>query len=422
MRKEEWDEEKKEQVLKDEFEAINQASALWSRSKSEVSEEQYTEFYKHLSHDYEGPLCYSHNRVEGRSEFTQLLYVPAHAPFDLWDRNKRGGIQLYVKRVFIMDDAEQLMPTYLRFVTGVIDSTDLPLNVSREILQESRDVKVIRESSTKRVISMLEELANSEDTAKLEKYRTFWTEFGQVLKEGIGEDQGNQERLAKLLRFASTHTDTAEQTTSLSDYIGRMKEGQDAIFYVTGETFNAAKNSPHLEIFRKKGVEVLLLSDRVDEWMLSFMPEFEGKKLTSVAKGGLDLGQLADEAEKKEQESTEKEFKDLLEKMKAALSDKAKDVRVTFRLTDSPACLVADENELSGNLLRMLKAAGQEAPSTKPILEINPEHPLVLKLKYDDAAFDEWANLLFDQALLAEGGHLSDPASFVKRMNKMLLG
>jgi molecular chaperone HtpG len=422
MRKEEWDEEKKEQVLKDEFEAINQASALWSRSKSEVSEEQYTEFYKHLSHDYEGPLCYSHNRVEGRSEFTQLLYVPAHAPFDLWDRNKRGGIQLYVKRVFIMDDAEQLMPTYLRFVTGVIDSTDLPLNVSREILQESRDVKVIRESSTKRVISMLEELANSEDTAKLEKYRTFWTEFGQVLKEGIGEDQGNQERLAKLLRFASTHTDTAEQTTSLSDYIGRMKDGQDAIFYVTGETFNAAKNSPHLEIFRKKGVEVLLLSDRVDEWMLSFMPEFEGKKLTSVAKGGLDLGQLADEAEKKEQESTEKEFKDLLEKMKTALSEKAKDVRVTFRLTDSPACLVADENELSGNLLRMLKAAGQEAPSTKPILEINPEHPLVLKLKYDDAAFDEWANLLFDQALLAEGGHLSDPASFVKRMNKMLLG
>jgi molecular chaperone HtpG len=422
MRKEEWDEEKKEQVLKEEFEAINQASALWSRSKSEVSEEQYTEFYKHLSHDYEGPLCYSHNRVEGRSEFTQLLYVPAHAPFDLWDRNKRGGIQLYVKRVFIMDDAEQLMPTYLRFVTGVIDSTDLPLNVSREILQESRDVKVIRESSTKRVLSMLEELANSDDAAKLEKYRTFWTEFGQVLKEGIGEDQGNQERLAKLLRFASTHSDTAEQTTSLSDYIGRMKEGQDAIFYVTGETFNAAKNSPHLEIFRKKGVEVLLLSDRVDEWMLSFMPEFEGKKLTSVAKGGLDLGQLADEAEKKEQESTEKEFKDLLEKMKAALSDKAKDVRVTFRLTDSPACLVADENELSGNLLRMLKAAGQEAPSTKPILEINPEHPLVLKLKYDDAAFDEWANLLFDQALLAEGGHLSDPASFVKRMNKMLLG
>ena len=422
MRKEEWDEEKKEQVLKEGFEAINQASALWSRSKSEVSEEQYTEFYKHLSHDFEGPLCYSHNRVEGRSEFTQLLYIPAHAPFDLWDRNKRGGIQLYVKRVFIMDDAEQLIPTYLRFVTGVIDSTDLPLNVSREILQESRDVKVIRESSTKRVLSMLEDLANSDDSAKQEKYRSFWTEFGQVLKEGIGEDQGNQERLAKLLRFASTHSDTAEQTTALSDYIGRMKEGQDAIFYVTGETFNAAKNSPHLEIFRKKGVEVLLLSDRVDEWMLSFMPEFEGKKLTSVAKGGLDLGQLADEAEKKEQESTEKEFKVLLEKMKTALSEKAKDVRVTFRLTDSPACLVADENELSGNLLRMLKAAGQEAPSTKPILEINPDHPLVLKLKHDDSAFDEWANLLFDQALLAEGGHLSDPASFVKRMNKMLLG
>jgi molecular chaperone HtpG len=422
MKKEEWDEEKKETVIKDELETINQASALWARSKSEITDEQYIEFYKHVSHDYQDPLSWTHNRVEGRSEYTQLLYLPKNAPFDLWDRNKRGGIKLYVKRVFIMDDAEQLMPIYLRFVKGVIDTNDLPLNVSREILQESRDVKVIREGSTKRVLGMLEELANSEDTAKLEKYRTFWTEFGQVLKEGIGEYQGNQERLAKLLRFASTHSDTAEQTTSLSDYIGRMKEGQDAIFYVTGETFNAAKNSPHLEIFRKKGVEVLLLSDRVDEWMLSFMPEFEGKKLTSVAKGGLDLGQLADEAEKKEQESTEKEFKDLLEKMKAALSDKAKDVRVTFRLTDSPACLVADENELSGNLLRMLKAAGQEAPSTKPILEINPEHPLVLKLKYDDAAFDEWANLLFDQALLAEGGHLSDPASFVKRMNKMLLG
>ena len=421
MRKEEWDEEKKEQIIKDEFESINQASALWSRSKSEITEDQYDEFYKHLSHDFEKPLTYSHNRVEGRSEFTQLLYIPAHAPFDLWDRNKRGGIKLYVKRVFIMEDAEQLMPAYLRFVTGVIDSVDLPLNVSREILQESRDVKIIRESSTKRVLSMLEDLANSEDEAKRGKYLIFWKEFGQVLKEGVGEDQVNQERLLKLLRFSSTTTDSMDQTVSLADYISRLKEGQDKIYYVTGETFNAAKNSPHLEIFRKKGVEVLLLSDRVDEWMLSFVQEFEGKQLISVAKGGLDLDSLADESEKKEHEETEKQFKELLDRMKVSLVDKAKDVRVTFRLTDSPACLVADENELSGNLLRMLKAAGQQAPDSKPILEINPEHPLLLKLKYDDSQFDEWSNILFDQALLAEGGHLSDPAGFVKRINQLLL-
>lgn len=421
MHKEEWDEEKKEQVIKDELESINQSSALWARSKSEITEEQYDEFYKHLSHDYQNPLCYSLNRVEGRSEFTQLLFVPARAPFDLWDRNKRGGIKLYVKRVFIMDDAEQLMPMYLRFVTGVIDSVDLPLNVSREILQESRDVKVIRESSTKRVLSMLEELANSDDEIKKEKYKTFWTQFGQVLKEGIGEDQANQERILKLLRFASTHTDSDEQTVSLADYVSRMKEGQDKIYYVTGDTFNAAKNSPHLEIFRKKGVEVLLLCDRVDEWMLSFFTEFDGKVLASVAKGGLDLGSLSDEAEKKEHEETEKQFKDFLEKMKKVLADKVKDVRVTFRLTDSPACLIADENELSGNLLRMLKAAGQQAPDMKPILEINPEHPLLVKLKADDKQFDEWANVLFDQALLAEGGQLNDPAGFVKRINQLLL-
>ncbi len=421
MNKEEWDEEKKEQVLKDELESINQSSALWARTKSEITQEQYDEFYKHLSHDYENPLCYSLNRVEGRSEFTQLLYVPARAPFDLWDRNKRGGIKLYVKRIFIMEDAEQLMPMYLRFVTGVIDSLDLPLNVSREILQESRDVKVIRESSTKRVLSMLEELANSDDEAKKEKYRTFWSQFGQVLKEGIGEDQTNQERILKLLRFTSTATDSIEQTVSLAEYVARMKTEQDKIYYVTGETFNAAKNSPHLEIFRKKGVEVLLLSDRVDEWMLSFFTEFDGKPLASVAKGGLDLGALGDEKEKKEHEETEKGFKDLLEKMKVVLADKAKDVRVTFRLTDSPACLVADENELSGNLLRMLKAAGQQAPDMKPILEVNPEHPLLLKLKYDDKQFDEWTNVLFDQALLAEGGQLNDPAGFVKRINQLLL-
>jgi molecular chaperone HtpG len=421
MQKEEWDEGKKEQVQKDEFENINQATALWARPKSELTEEQYKEFYKHISHDFQDPLTYSHNRVEGRSEFTQLLFIPKKAGFDLWDRNKRNGIKLYVKRVFIMDDAEQLMPTYLRFVSGVIDSADLPLNVSREILQESRDVKAIRESSTKRVLGMLEDLANSEDASKKQQYAEFWQEFGQVLKEGIGEDSGNQERIAKLARFASTHSDSAEQTVSLADYVSRMKEGQDKIYYVTGDSYTAAKNSPHLEIFRKKGVEVLLLSDRVDEWMLSFFPEFEGKSLVSVAKGGLDLGALADEAEKKEQKETEEQYKDLIERMKKTLDSKVKDVRITFRLTDSPACLVADEHELSGNLLRMLKAAGQQAPDTKPILEINPQHPLVLKLKYEDKQFDDWARILFDQALLAEGGQLQDPAAFVKRINQMLL-
>ena len=422
MQKEEWDEEKKETVLKDELETINQASALWARSKNDITAEQYTEFYKHVSHDFEAPLTYTHNRVEGRSEYTQLLYIPARAPFDLWDRNKRGGIKLYVKRVFIMDDAEQLMPVYLRFTKGVIDSNDLPLNVSRELLQESRDVKVIREGSTKRVLSMLEELADSDEQDKKDKYATFWKEFGQVLKEGIGEDATNKDRIAKLLRFASTHNESDAQTTSFADYIGRLKDGQDKIYFATGESYIAAKNSPHLEIFRKKGVEVLLLTDRVDEWMLSFLTEFEGKELASVAKGGLDLGKLEDEAEKKQHEETEVQYKELVEKMKTALADKAKDVRVTFRLTDSPACLVADDNELSGNLMRMLKAAGQNAPDSKPILEINPEHPLVRRLKYEDAKFGDWSHLLFDQAMLAEGGALTDPAAFVKRMNDMLLG
>jgi len=424
MQKEEWDEEKKETVVKDEFETVNQASALWARSKSDITKEQYDEFYKHVSHDFQPPLAHTHNRVEGRSEYTQLLYVPAHAPFDLWDRNKRGGIKLYVKRVFIMDDAEQLMPVYLRFVKGVIDSNDLPLNVSREILQESRDVRVIREGSTKRVLGMLEEMANSDEQEGRDKYATFWKEFGQVLKEGIGEDATNKDRIAKLLRFASTSNDNADQTVSFEDYVGRLKEGQDKIFYVTADSHTAAKNSPHLEIFRKKGVEVLLLSDRVDEWMLSFLTEFEGKELVSVAKGGLDLGKLEDEAEKKEHEETETQYKDLVESMKGALADKAKDVRVTFRLTDSPACLVADEHELSANLVRMLKAAGQNAPDSKPILEINPNHPLVTRLKYEDAAgprFGDWAHILFDQAMLAEGGQLTDPAAFVKRMNEMLL-
>jgi molecular chaperone HtpG len=422
MHKEEWDEEKKEMIVKDELETVNQASALWARSKSDITEEQYTEFYKHVSHDFQEPLSWTHNRVEGRSEYTQLLYIPAHAPFDMWDREKRGGIKLYVKRVFIMDDAEQLMPVYLRFVKGVIDSNDLPLNVSREILQESRDVKVIREGSTKRVLGMLEELANADQQEKQDKYANFWKEFGPVLKEGIGEDSTNKERIAKLLRFASTQNDTDVQSVSFADYASRMKEGQDKIYYVTADTWMAAKNSPHLEIFRKKGVEVLLLTERVDEWMLSFLNEFDGKALVSVAKGDLDLGQLEDENEKKQKEETETDFKELVDKMKVALADKAKDVRVTFRLTDSPACLVAGENELSGNLLRMLKAAGQTAPDTKPTLEINPHHPLVQRLKYEDAKFDDWSSLLFDQALLAEGGQLSDPAGFVKKLNDMLLG
>ncbi|MGZ3237468.1 MAG: molecular chaperone HtpG [Burkholderiaceae bacterium] len=422
MQKEEWDEEKKETVIKDELETVNQASALWARNKSDITPEQYEEFYKHVSHDFQPPLTFTHNRVEGRSEYTQLLYIPAHAPFDLWDRNKRGGIKLYVKRVFIMDDAEQLMPVYLRFVKGVIDSSDLPLNVSREILQESRDVKVIREGSTKRILSLLEELVTSDDQAQKDKYTTFWKEFGQVLKEGIGEDAGNKERIAKLLRFASTHNDNDTQSTSFAEYVSRMKEGQEKIYYATGESYAAAKNSPHLEIFRKKGVEVLLLTDRVDEWMLSFLQDFEGKELVSVAKGDLDLGKLEDEKEKKQHEETEVQYKDLVEKMKTALADKAKEVRITFRLTDSPACLVADEHELSGNLLRMLKAAGQTAPDSKPILEINPDHPLVQRLKYEDGKFNDWSHILFDQAMLAEGGTLADPAGFVKRLNEMLLG
>ncbi len=422
MRKEEWDEEKKAMVLKDAFETINQASALWARSKSDVTEEQYKEFYKHVSHDFADPLTWTHNRVEGRSEYTQLLYIPTRAPFDLWDRNQRGGIKLYVKRVFIMDDAEQLMPVYLRFVKGVIDSNDLPLNVSREILQESRDVKVIREGSTKRVLGMLEELANADEQEKKDKFASFWKEFGQVLKEGIGEDATNKDRIAKLLRFASTQNDSDTQTVSFADYVSRMKDGQDKIYYVTADSWTAAKNSPHLEIFRKKGVEVLLLTDRVDEWMLSFLTEFDGKPLVSVAKGDLDLGKLEDEAEKKQKEETQAEYKDLIEKMKKALEAKAADVRVTFRLTDSPACLVAGEHELSGNLLRMLKAAGQKAPDSKPVLEINPNHPLVQRLKYEDAKFDDWSSILFDQAMLAEGGQLADPAGFVKKLNDMLLG
>ncbi|WP_374328149.1 molecular chaperone HtpG [Azonexus sp.] len=421
MKKEEWDQEKGEQVVSDEDETVNQANALWARSKSEISDEQYTEFYKHVAHDFEDPLCWTHAKVEGKQEYTQLLYIPARAPFDLWDRNARHGIKLYVRRVFIMDDAEKLMPLYLRFVRGVVDSADLPLNVSREILQESKDIDNIRSGCTRKVLAMLEGMAGSDDAAEKEKYAKFWEAFGAVLKEGIGEDFANKDKIAGLLRFASTHGDGDKQVVSLADYIGRMKEGQEKIYYVTADSFNAAKNSPHLEIFRKKGIEVLLLSDRVDEWVVGHLTEFEGKSLQSVAKGGLDLGQLEDEAEKKEAEKAADEFKELLDKVKGALGERVKEVRITHRLTDSPSCLVADEHDPSGNLARMLKAAGQPIPAAKPILEINPQHPAVLRLKYEESRFDDWAALLFEQAQLAEGGQLDDPAGFVKRINDLML-
>lgn len=421
MKKEEWSEEKKEQVVTDEDETVNQASALWTRPKSEISEEQYNEFYKHVAHDFEDPLTHVHARVEGKQEYIQLLYVPAKAPFDLFERTARHGIKLYVRRVFIMDDAEQLMPLYLRFVRGVVDSSDLPLNVSREILQQSRDIETIRGGCVKKVLGMLEALADSEDSAEKEKYAKFWKEFGRVLKEGVGEDLANKDRIAKLLRFASTHADTPEESVSLADYVGRMKEGQEKIYYVTAETFTAARNSPHLEIFRKKGIEVLLLSDRVDEWVSGHLTEFDGKHLQSVAKGGLDLGKLEDAAEKEEAEKAADEYKELLDKVKATLGDKVKDVRVTHRLTDSPSCIVADEFDIGGNLQRILKAAGQQAPASKPILEINPKHPAVQRLKFEETRFDDWANLLLEQATLAEGGSLDDPAGFVKRINDLML-
>ena len=418
MRKEEWDAEKNEQVVTDDWEKVNKAAALWARPKSEITPEQYEEFYKQISHDSQAPLAYTHNRVEGRTDYTQLLYVPAKAPFDLWNRDKRGGVKLYVKRVFIMDDAEALMPVYLRFVKGVIDSADLPLNVSRELLQESRDVKAIREGSTKRVLSMLEELANSEDAAQRDKYAAFWKDFGAVLKEGIGEDHVNHERLAKLLRFASTH---ADEGVSFADYVGRMKEGQEAIYYITADTLAAAKHSPQLEIFRKKGIEVLLLVDRVDEWMLSHLYEFDGKQLQNVARGAVDLGKLQDEEEKKQAEAASEAFKPVLEKLKEALKERAKDVRATTRLVDSPACLVVEEGDMSGHLARLLKQAGQAAPPSQPVLEVNPEHALVKRLD-GSAHFDDLANILFDQAMLAEGGQLEDPAAYVRRVNAMLVG
>ena len=396
-------------------ETVNKASALWTRPRSEISEEEYTEFYKHVGHDYEAPLAWTHNRVEGRQEYTQLLYIPSHAPFDLWDRQHRHGLKLYVRRVFIMDDAEQLLPAYLRFVRGVVDSADLPLNVSREILQESRDVDAIRAGCTKRVLSLLDDLASN----KKEKYTTFWSEFGRVLKEGVGEDPSNRDAIAKLLRFSSTRED--EESVSLADYASRMKEGQDKIYYVTAETFLAAKNSPHLEIFKKRGIEVLLLHDRVDEWLVGNLTAFEGKPLVSVARGDLDLGKIKSDEAAKEPDHEVGKYKDLLMGLKRALGEKVKDVRVSSRLTESPSCLVADEHDMGGNLARILKAAGQKVPAAKPIMEVNVDSPLIQQLRTDDGQFDEWASLLYDQALLAEGGQLEDPAGFVKRTNSLML-
>ncbi len=418
MKKEEWDADQKKMLIKDEDEQINQASALWARPKSEISDEQYQEFYKHVAHDFEPPLAWTHAKVEGRSEYTQLLYLPGRAPFDLWDREHRHGAKLYVRRVFIMDDAEQLLPAYLRFVRGVVDSNDLPLNISREILQESRDVETIRKGCVSRTLGLIEELAEKQP----EKFAAFWKEFGRVLKEGVGEDFANRERIAKLLRFSSTHDDADDQTVSLQDYVARMKDGQDKIYYVTADTHAAAKSSPHLEIFRAKGIEVLLLSDRVDEWVVSNLPEFDGKQLISVAKGALDLGKMGDE-EKLEQEKEASEHKALAERIKKELGDKVKEVRVTLRLTDSPACLVADEHAMSMNLERMLKAAGQQVPSSAPILEINTRHPIVRKMESesDEGRFGDWSSILFDQATLADGGSLEDPSSFVKRLNQLML-
>ena len=405
-------------VKTEEWETINSASALWTRNKNEISEEQYIEFYKNLSHDFDAPLAWAHNRVEGSTEYTQLLYIPAKAPHDIFTREAKAGIKLYVKRVFIMDDADHLIPNYLRFVQGVVDSADLPLNVSRELLQESRDVKTIREGNARRVLTLLDGLAKSEDEKDQEKFKTFYTEFGAVLKEGLGEDFGNRERILKLLRYATSNHD--EVSTSLADYKARMKEGQKAIYYVTADSLNAAKNSPQLELFKKKGIEVLLMSERVDEWAMNFVQEFDGTPLQNVSKGAVDLGDLQDAEEKKALEKAAEKFKPVVEKLGESLKYKTKEVRVTTRLVDSPACLVTSEGELSPQLIRMLKQAGQEVPEMKPILEINPEHPLVKKLE-GSAQFDDLANVIFDQAVIAEGGLPEDPAAYVKRINSLLL-
>ena len=450
MPKEEWKEGENDQpgemVRTDEWEQVNEANALWSRAKKDITPEQYKAFYQQISHDYADPLAWSHNKVEGNTEYTQLLYIPAKAPFDLYQRDSKRGLKLYIRRVFIMDDAEALLPQYLRFVKGVVDASDLPLNVSREILQESRDVKAIREGNTRRVLSMLEDMAkkqgeaadaaatSSDDTRDAQEsptpdYAKFYAEFGAVLKEGLGEDHANTERIAKLLRFASTTTDST--SVSLADYKARMKEGQEAIYYITADTLAAAKSSPQLEMFRKKGIEVLLMADRVDEWALNFLPEFDGTPLQSVAKGAVDLGALQDEDEKKAAQDAQEAARPLLEQLKEALKDKAEDVRATTRLVDSPACLVSQEHGMSTQLARMLKQAGQPVPNVKPVLEINPQHALLQKLQTlqgeagADAAssrFDDLAHTIFDQALLAEGGLPEDPAAYVRRVNALLAG
>ncbi len=427
MQKEVWQEEEVAEgeepkggqyVKTDEWEAINSASALWTRNKSEVTEEQYVEFYKNLTHDFEAPLAWAHNRVEGSTEYTQLLYIPSKAAGNIFTREAKAGIKLYVKRVFIMDEADNLIPNYLRFVQGVVDSADLPLNVSRELRQESRDVKAIREGNARRVLTTLDSLAKSEDAADQEKFKTFYAEFGSVIKEGLGEDMGNRDRILKLLRFSTSTND--EVSTSLEAYKARMKEGQKAIYYVTADSLTAAKNSPQLELFRKKDIEVLLMADRVDEWAMEFVHEFDGTPMQNVAKGAVDLGDLQDAEEKKALEAAAEQFKPVVDKLSDSLKAKTKEVRVTTRLVDSPACLVTSEGELSPQLVRMLKQAGQAVPESKPILEINPEHPLVKKLE-GSAQFDDLANVIFDQAVIAEGGLPDDPAEYVKRINNLLL-
>ena len=424
MKKEVWQDAKEENqpgemVTTDEWETVNSASALWTRPKKDITDEQYQEFYKHISHDFKEPLAWAHNRVEGATEYTQLLFIPAQAPHDLYYREHKSGLKLYVKRVFIMDDAEQLLPQYLRFVKGVIDSSDLPLNVSRELLQESRDVKAIREGNTRRILSTLESLANSEDTAEQEKYAKFYAEFGAVLKEGLAEDAGNAEKIAKLLRYASTSSDT--QTRSLAQYKADMKEGQEAIYYLTAENLATAKNSPQLEVFRKKGIEVLLMTDRIDEWALNYLTEFDGTPLRSVTKGAVDLGKLQDENEKKALDEANEQLKPLIEKLQEVLKDSAKSVRITTRLVDSPACLVVDEHELSPQMIKMFKQMGQDVPEPKPILEINPEHALVKRLEKNESEFADLAHVIFDQAKIADGQIPADPAGYLKRVNALLL-
>ena len=427
MQKEIWQEEAVaegetaqggQMVKTDEWEAINSASALWTRNKNEITDEQYVEFYKNLSHDFEAPLAWAHNRVEGSTEYTQLLYVPSKAAHNIFTREAKAGIKLYVKRVFILDEADNLIPNYLRFVQGVVDSADLPLNVSRELLQESRDVKTIREGNTRRILTMLDGLAKSEDEQDQEKFKQFYAEFGSVIKEGLGEDFGNRERILKLLRFSTSNND--DISTSLADYKARMKEGQKAIYYVTADSLSAAKNSPQLELFKKKDIEVLLMADRVDEWAMEFVNEFDGTAMQNVSKGAVDLGDLQDAEEKKALEAAAEQFKPVVDKLSDALKTKTKEVRVTTRLVDSPACLVTSEGELSPQLVRMLKQAGQAIPESKPTLEINPEHPLVKKLESSNQ-FDDLAHVIFDQAVIAEGGLPDDPAEYVKRINSLLL-